>query len=48
MLKIINSSGAETRMFQKNQDETIVADALAPCVTRPSAAMNKAAMELTL
>ena len=36
---LINPSGAETRIFQDNQVNAIVVDALAPCVARPSATM---------
>ena len=35
----INPSGDATRMRQENQVNTMAADALAPCVTRPSAAL---------
>ena len=34
-----HTSGAAAGIFQKNKVNTMAADALAPCVTRPSAAM---------
>ena len=34
-----NPSGAETKIFQAMQVNTMVGDALVPCVSRPSAAV---------
>ena len=35
----INLSGAEDRIFQQNQFDTMAADVLAPCITKTSVAM---------